>query len=133
MHILLTGVMPRRCCLLLAPSLETDRDDAKYRTLPVQTKSYTPVEKVAYCADNIAEPIAVAITLWLPLLWYGYYRPYYGYGYYSPITLCYRPYVTMAMASLAISLQNPHPPAGAALIWLRETRAFTRRFLYVAP
>jgi hypothetical protein len=52
-------------------------------TLPLQTESYTPVEKVGYYRRHYRRG------------YYGYRRPYYGYGYYRPYGYYgygYRPY-----------------------------------------
>ena len=47
-------------------------------TLPVQTKSYTPVEKAAYWRRHYRRGY---YGYGYPHYGYGYYRPYYGYGY----------------------------------------------------
>jgi hypothetical protein len=59
-------------------------------TLPVQTKSYTPVEKVGYWRRHYRRGY---YGYGYPYYGYGYYRPYYGYGYYRPYYgYGYRPY-----------------------------------------
>jgi hypothetical protein len=59
-------------------------------TLPVQTKSYTPVEKVGYWRRHYRRGY---YGYGYPYYGYGYYRPYYSYGYYRPYYgYGYRPY-----------------------------------------
>jgi len=59
-------------------------------TLPVQTKSYTPVEKVGHWRRHYRRGY---YGYGYPYYGYGYYRPYYGYGYYRPYYgYGYRPY-----------------------------------------
>jgi hypothetical protein len=54
-------------------------------TLPVQTKSYTPVEKVGYWRRHYRRGYYgygyPYYGYGYPYYGYGYYRPYYGYGY----------------------------------------------------
>ena len=57
-------------------------------TLPVQTKSYTPVEKVGYRRHYRRGYYGYGY----PYYGYGYYRPYYGYGYRPYDYYGYRPY-----------------------------------------
>jgi hypothetical protein len=64
-------------------------------TLPVQTKSYTPVEKVGYWRRHYRRGY---YGYGYPYYgygypYYGYGYPYYGYGYYRPYYgYGYRPY-----------------------------------------
>ena len=96
MHILLTGVMA--ATMLLAISTIGSKAEAAMMpsigTLPVQTKSYTPVEKVAYWRRQYRRAYRRGYYGYgYPYYGYGYYRPYYGYGYYRPYYgYGYRPY-----------------------------------------
>ena len=58
-------------------------------TLPVHTKSYTPVEEVGYRRRHYRRGY---YGYGYPYYGYGYYRPYYGYGYRPYDYYGYRPY-----------------------------------------
>jgi hypothetical protein len=64
-------------------------------TLALQTKSYTPVEKVGYWRRQARRAYRRGYYGYgYPYYGYGYYRPYYGYGYrpYGYYGYGYRPY-----------------------------------------
>ena len=91
MRFLLPGMVA--ATMLIATSAIDSKAEAammpSVETLPVQTKSYTPVEKVYWRRHYRRGYYGYGY----PYYGYGYYRPYYGYGYYRPYYgYGYRPY-----------------------------------------
>ena len=76
-------------------------------TLPLQTKSYTPVEKAGYRRRYYRRGYYGYGGY--PYYGYGYRRPYYGYGYrpYGYYGYGWRPGINLYRASLGLALLTP--------------------------
>ena len=80
MRFLLTGMVA--ATMLIGISAVGSKAEAAMMpgvgTAPLQTKSYTPLEKVGYRRRHYRRGY---YSYGYPYYGYGYYRPYYGYGY----------------------------------------------------